>query len=68
MIRYICGSCGYVLYEFKSTRGNYAGIIEPRRIAEMYNFKCPRCGKKLEPPRDKLQVVVKRRELGVKGG
>ncbi|MEM4020372.1 MAG: hypothetical protein QXG57_09110 [Thermofilaceae archaeon] len=51
MIRYVCGNCGFVLYEFKVENGGrgFTNILEPGCIIEMYSGVCPRCGKKLEP-------------------
>ncbi|MEM1831901.1 MAG: hypothetical protein QXJ97_10275 [Desulfurococcaceae archaeon] len=47
-IKYICGNCGYTLYEFGRT-GSTLGLISPEVIARI-NKVCPSCGKPLEYP------------------
>ncbi|MEM4557869.1 MAG: hypothetical protein QW251_03655 [Desulfurococcaceae archaeon] len=60
-IKYICGNCGYVLYEFSRT-GSSIGLLSPRDIAKMYKNACPRCGKELTMPNPatwKHHIIVK---------
>ncbi|MEM1832377.1 MAG: hypothetical protein QXJ97_12720 [Desulfurococcaceae archaeon] len=46
-IKYICGNCGYVLYEFKKSS---LGLLSPATVSMMYKGKCPQCGKQLLSP------------------
>ena len=47
-IRYICKKCRFILYEYK--RVQWPGLPSPSDIISLFNGKCPRCGRKLEPP------------------
>lgn len=44
-IKYICGNCGYILYEFKKSS---LGLLPPATIVELHKGKCPNCGKQLK--------------------
>ncbi|MEM4847790.1 MAG: hypothetical protein QW794_08545 [Thermosphaera sp.] len=46
MLRYICGNCGFVLYEY---RVSTIGVPSPVDVLAVYKGRCPRCGKLLEP-------------------
>ncbi|MEM4430220.1 MAG: hypothetical protein QXM08_03590 [Thermofilaceae archaeon] len=48
VVRYICGSCGFVLYEFRYDRKNAVAMRTPAEIISKYKGVCPRCGKRLE--------------------
>lgn len=68
MIRYVCGNCGYVLYEYRTNTRCYAGLPSPRYVYSKHNGVCPRCGKRLEPPtpenwRERIVVELKLRKL-----
>ncbi|MEM4977319.1 MAG: hypothetical protein QXT64_08355 [Desulfurococcaceae archaeon] len=52
MIRYICGKCGFVLYESRCA-------VEPEKIIAMYDGVCPRCGKKLENPANNWKINIR---------
>ena len=47
-ILYVCKRCGYVLYRF--IKLNPAGLKTPSDVAYMLGYRCPRCGRLLEPP------------------
>ncbi|MEM1830791.1 MAG: hypothetical protein QXE66_06155 [Desulfurococcaceae archaeon] len=59
-VKYICGNCGYTIYEFKRI-GSSLGLLSPETIAKVYKV-CPNCNKPLEYPTPsnwKGRIVIK---------
>ncbi|MEM4846458.1 MAG: hypothetical protein QW794_01705 [Thermosphaera sp.] len=68
VVRYVCGGCGYVLYEFRYDRGSTAAMRTPAEVIRTYRGVCPRCGKKLEfsVSEWRERIRVERAKTGVK--
>jgi len=44
-----CSNCGVVLY-----RGDE--LTNPKEVIKRYNFRCPKCGRKLEVPPKEIKI------------
>jgi hypothetical protein len=62
-IRYRCKRCGFIFYEYtdKQSMGNkkYWGLPSPSDVAMMYDYVCPRCGRRLSLKPTKDDIIVK---------
>ncbi|MEM0326814.1 MAG: hypothetical protein QW733_07280 [Desulfurococcaceae archaeon] len=62
-IKYICGSCGHVIYEFKKV-GSSVGLLSPMEVAKLHGYVCPVCKSQLNVPstanfRSHIQIRVR---------
>ncbi|MGC8975094.1 MAG: hypothetical protein ACP5KB_02715 [Thermoprotei archaeon] len=59
-ITYKCGSCGKILFIFRSVGQDSFGIPTPEELFSKIGNRCPRCGKILSKPKlDKIKVTSK---------
>ena len=59
-IKYVCKSCGYVLYKFERVGQDFYGVRTPSEIKLMLAGKCPKCGHVLTIPTvDDIQIKIK---------
>jgi hypothetical protein len=49
-IRYICRSCGHVIYEFKKVGQDFSGVPTPLEVIRITGGICPACKRHLELP------------------
>ncbi|MCC6011010.1 MAG: hypothetical protein LM556_01255 [Desulfurococcaceae archaeon] len=49
-IRYICRSCGHVIYEFKKVGQDFTGVPTPLEVIRITGGICPACKRHLELP------------------
>ncbi len=50
---YVCSRCGHVLLEVKDD-------IKPvDEVLEMFDYKCPRCGREFDMPPRRVDAIIK---------
>lgn len=57
-VRYRCGICGHVLYEFKGVGQNYIGVLTPEEVVKLVGYICPSCKRVLETPRRHFREYI----------
>ncbi|MEM4717679.1 MAG: hypothetical protein QXE81_02830 [Desulfurococcaceae archaeon] len=57
-VRYRCGICGHILYEFKGVGQNYIGVLTPEEVIKLVGYICPSCKKVLETPRKHFRDYI----------
>lgn len=63
-VTYKCGSCGKILFVFRSVGQDSFGIPTPEELFSKIGSRCPGCGKILSKPKPgKIKVTSKTCEL-----
>ncbi|ABP95937.1 MULTISPECIES: hypothetical protein [Metallosphaera] len=64
-IVYKCKGCDSELYKFEKVGQDFYGVRTPSEISSIYGGKCPKCGKKLNPPSvDDVNLKLRDRKSG----
>ncbi|MEO3992831.1 MAG: hypothetical protein QN229_00725 [Desulfurococcaceae archaeon TW002] len=59
-VTYRCGSCGKILFTFRSVGQDSFGVPTPDELFSKIGIKCPGCGKLFSKPKlDRIKITSK---------